>query len=309
MTEHTSLNAAPSAHAPSLTERVQHIEALIRREPTEQQHRWSLVELLCVQGQWERALQQLQAWGKLAPQWQAQAHLVRGLIQAETQRTQVFAGTARPAPVTDMPPWMDQLASALQHNARGEHEQADTLRKQALEQAPTRPGVCVWHDNTHAPGHSVTHTQEQPDDVQPQETLQEQPYAWISDSDTRLGPVCEVIIAGAYRWLAFADVAHLQLPPPQRLLDLVWLPARLRVQGAPAGADGAPARDWHVFLPSRYCLAQGRSHTSGTEQALLLSHLTRWQDVGQTGVFAQGQKTWMSEGIDWPMLDVRELRA
>jgi protein involved in temperature-dependent protein secretion len=39
------------------------------------------------------------------------------------------------------------------------------------------------------------------------------------------------------------------------------------------------------------------------------SHLTVWQEVGDTGVFSQGQKTWMSDGTDWPLLDIREVRT
>jgi type VI secretion system protein ImpE len=41
--------------------------------------------------------------------------------------------------------------------------------------------------------------------------------------------------------------------------------------------------------------------------ALMLSRLTRWQDVGETGVFALGQKTLMSDGVDYPFLDLREI--
>ena len=42
--------------------------------------------------------------------------------------------------------------------------------------------------------------------------------------------------------------------------------------------------------------------------ALLLSRMTRWRDVGETGVFATGQKTLMSDCGDFGILDVREIQ-
>ena len=296
MTDLTLLVRGDGFAGISLQDHLQQIEARIRREPTVPTHRWALVELLCVLGHWDRALAQLQAWAKLIPtsqaQSQAQAHSMRGLIRAEAQRNEVFAGALLPAPVTDMPDWMSDLAQAMAHNARSETEQADALRTRALSHAPQRSAVCVWQG-----------------DVANAQTLQERACDWIGDSDTRLGPVCEVMVAGAYRWLAFADVAHLSLQPPQSLLDLVWMPAKLQLHPQAGLPPSTTGRVLHVFLPTRYPLAQVVDEPQATHDALLMSRLTRWRDVGETGVFAQGQKTWMSDGIDWPLLDVRELRT
>jgi type VI secretion system protein ImpE len=292
MTDLTLLLRAEDGTPISLQEHLQQTEARIRREPTAPEHRWALVEVLCILGHWDRALSQLQAWAKWMPQSQAQAHWVRGLIRAEAQRTEVFSGDMAPAPVTDMPDWMRDLAKAMAHNARAENQEADVLRSQALAQAPQRAGVCVWQGGKNG-----------------EQTMQEQAYEWMADSDTRLGPVCEVMVAGAYRWLAFADVAHLSLQAPQRLLDLVWMPAKLQLNSDAGLLPAATGRVLHVFLPTRYPIAANASESSATHDALLMSRLTRWREVGETGVFAQGQKTWMSDGIDWPLLDVRELRA
>lgn len=296
MTDLTLLARAEDPAGRSLPDHLQQIEARIRREPTAPAHRWALVELLCVLGHWDRALAQLQAWAKLiAPsqaQAQAQAHWLRGLIRAEAQRSEVFAGALMPAPVTDMPDWMSDLAQAMAHNARSEPEQADALRARALSQAPQRAGVCVWQG-----------------DAAHEQAPQERAYDWIGDSDTRLGPVCEVMVAGAYRWLAFADVAHLSLQAPQSLLDLVWTPAKLQLHPAAGLSPTTTGRPLHVFLPTRYPIEPGANESQASHDALLMSRLTRWRDVGETGVLAQGQKTWMSDGIDWPMLDVRELRT
>lgn len=291
MTDLTLLkNAQVQAHE-DLLHKLQRTEAAVRSEPASHEHRWAMVELLCQLCQWDRALQQLQAWARLAPQWKAQAHLVRGLIQAEHQRMRVFLGQEHAAPVVDFPAWMDSMARALAHNAAGETAQADACREQALQDAPSLRGLCSWEARTHAHETPAPH---------------QQAFEWLADSDTRLGPICEVMASGAYRWLAFADIASLQLQAPQSPLDLVWAPAQLQLRAA---ADGKPGRTMHVFLPARSCWPNPPAQPSEQQQALLLGHLTLWQDVGETGVFTQGQKTWMSEGIDWPLLDIREVRT
>jgi type VI secretion system protein ImpE len=306
MSANTNPNPSPHLNIHHLGDTLAQVEASVRKEPSQDKHRWALVEILCVMGHWERALRQLQALVKLAPQWQSQAHLVRGLIRAETQRNAVFSGAQMPVPVIDLPDWMHDLAHALHHNARGEHPQADLLRTSALERAPTSAGTCSVHQlpiaapTAHAPPRTAA--------------AQEHSFEWLADSDTRLGPVCEVMAAGAYRWLAFADIAHLHLEAPTRLLDLVWLPAKMQLRGGPAAS-----REIHGYLPARYPLVSTETNETtaattpapghASDDALLLARITRWHDVGDTGVFAQGQKTWMTEGIDWPLLDIREIRT
>lgn len=290
MTELTVLNNDQGSVPSGLMHSLTRWQARVRSAPTVPENRWALVEILCQLCQWERALQQLQAWVRLAPQGKAHAHLVRGLIQAENQRVRVFKGQERAAPVVDFPQWMQDMAKALEHNAAGEPALADACRRQALENAPNRPGVCSWR--VRSPG-------------QPKEE-HEQNFDWLADSDTRLGPICEIIVAGAYRWVAFADLALLQLTPPKNPLDLIWTPAQLQLHGA---SQDAAARTLHVYLPSRSCWTQAPAEPTDQQQALMQAHLTVWQEVGDTGVFAQGQKTWMSDGIDWPLLDIREVRT
>lgn len=268
------------------------LEGQVRARPNAIEIRWALVEFLCVLGQWERALKQLQTAVQLVsvsdPQgahWQSKAQLVRGLIKAQAQRSAVFAGTQQPVPVIDAPQWMQDLAGAIVHNAQGRAEQADVLRDSALEAAPTRAGICT---------------------VERQGEESSLPYQWISDTDTRLGPVCELIIAGGYRWLAFADIADLQIQPPASLLHLVWTPVTLQLR-----ATQAAGKTLHAYIPTRYCGTETSADEHGQAQhnALLLSHLTLWRDVGDTGVFAYGQKTLMTDQGDISLLDVRQLHS
>jgi type VI secretion system protein ImpE len=280
----------------NLQEALSSIEALVRQEPGNGTHRWALIEVLCLLGQWERAIKQLQAATRLAPALQAQAQLVRGLIRAEHQRAEVFAGNLLPTPVFDRLKWMDDLARALVHNARGEHAQADTLREAALAQAPQADGIC-----------QIQSPETQPDadpDADTGPSIRHQKFTCLSDTDSRLGPVCELMISGSYRWLAFADIHSMQMQAPTHLLDLVWMPVTVQLRGTQADEQML-----HGFVPSRYCGTESVSGewTRQQRDALILARMTRWQDVGDTGVFALGQKTLMSDGVDYPLLDLREI--
>jgi type VI secretion system protein ImpE len=288
----------------NLQDALTRLETEVRHAPSSASHRWALAELLCVLGHWERALKQLQVGAKLvdtkdAPndaQWQVKAQLLRGLIRAEAQRTQVFAGQLLPVPVVDRPQWMEDLARAIRLNEEGDHAQADSVRHAALAAAPTRSGVCTWQDEAQP--------QDAPADSANAPT-HEQTFEWISDTDTRLGPVCEFIVAGGYRWLAYADMVSLQIARPASLLDLVWLPATVQLRSTQAGPQ-----QLRGFIPARYSGTENIAAEIGSNQrdALMLSRLTLWQDIGETGVFALGQKTLMTQSGDLPLLGVRSLR-
>ena len=299
----------PSAPAPlllsqlnpehNLQDALTRLESEVRSAPNSASHRWALAELLCVLGHWERALKQLQVGAKLADskdtQWKGKAQMLRALVRAEAQRSQVFAGQLLPVPVVDRPAWMEELARAIAANEKGDHELADVLRRAALDVAPTRAGVCTWQDDSRSA----------PAETGQEVALTEQAFDWISDTDTRLGPVCEFMVAGGYRWLAYADIASLEVARPAGLLDLVWLPATLRLRSTEAGL-----RPLRGFLPARYSGTENIAAEIGSSQrdALMLSRLTRWQDVGETGVFALGQKTLMTADCDIPLMAMRSLR-
>jgi len=240
----------------------------VRTRPQDTQARWLLFELLCVLGQWDRALKQLHMWARLTPDNESTAQVMRGLIRAEHQRMELFAGRAEPATLTatatSAPAWMAGLGEALRLAAPGDAaalEAADLARETALTQAPDTEGASNVMS-----------------------------IAWVTDSDTRLGPVCEVILAGAYRWLAFSDLASIRKEPPAHLLDLVWAQVDLVLR------DGTALKG---YTPMRY------PAQAGERDALLMARETVWADVGRTGVIARGQKMWATDAGDMVLLDVR----
>ncbi|MBC8750717.1 type VI secretion system protein ImpE [Paraburkholderia sp. WC7.3g] len=237
----------------------------VRKHPSNVRERWLLFELLCVDGEWQRALRQLQTWATLEPERTSRAQMYRGLIRGEMFRTEVFAGQRTPGEIDPLPEWVKSLLQANARLGEGNLAAADKLRGAALEAAPATRG----------------------------ESTQIGEFEWLTDSDSRLGPVCELTVAGGYRWVPFDSMKSLTLGPVTALTDLVWRSAVVGLR------DATVLRG---YLPVRY---------PGSESgppATRLSRETSWKDVGETGVIALGQKTWSTDKGDVGLLDLGECR-
>lgn len=168
----------------------------VRSRPQDVKLRTFLFQLLCVLGQWERALNQLKVAGELDAATLPMVQTYREAIACEALRQQVFAGQKVPMLFGEPESWVALLIEALLREGRGEAAAARTLRAQALEQAPAVAGQA---DGT--------------------------PFAWLADADGRLGPVLEAIINGRYYWLPLNRLARFDIEAPADLRDAVWMPA------------------------------------------------------------------------------------
>ncbi|VXB38730.1 ImpE/SciE family protein [Burkholderia sp. 8Y] len=239
----------------------------IRREPAVAVHRWSLFQCFCVTGEWERAMQQLQVYGQLDASAERVVQTFRDLIRAERWRERVMAGTQQPAFIyDDAPGWMRSLIAALGCAAQGDTCAADRTREAALNGAPLVAGRTAG-----------------------------QAFEWIADSDSRLGPVCEFIAAGSYRWVALSDIARWRVRQPSSLIDLVWTPCTLTL------LDGATL---HGFVPARYPLSRDGVHAS--REALHTGRETVWEELGRTGVIGHGRKTWSTDAGDFSVFELSD---
>ncbi|MEX9251759.1 type VI secretion system accessory protein TagJ [Pseudenterobacter timonensis] len=245
----------------SVSDGIQMAERLVRKNPARAACRHSLFQLLCITGDWPRALQQLQLCARMDANYTQEARLFRELVRCEMFRQSVFQGTQRPGFILPQPVWTESLLDALACEARSEIQEADQHRNTALE---TISDTCGrWNGGS---------------------------FDWVSDSDSRLGPVLEVVTGGEYIWLPFSQIRSLETPFPVRLTDLLWKPVNITlVNGDLHGA----------WLFTRY------SGSGNASDALRLCRETVWQDgPGETTVQAQGQKVWLSSHGDISLLDL-----
>ena len=165
----------------------------IRSAPADARLRVFLFQLLCVLGQWDRALNQLTVAGELDPSTLAMVQTYREAIQCERLREEVFLGKRVPLLFGQPEAWVALLIEALLREGQGATADAQKMRDQAFEQAPSSSG-----------------------------TIDGKPFAWMADADMRLGPVLEAVINGRYYWVPLVHLTRIEIDPPVDLRDSVW---------------------------------------------------------------------------------------
>lgn len=250
------------------------LQQQVRKQPGDVRLRTFLFQLLAVLQQWERAAGQLKLCGDLDAGTLAMVSTYREALQAETVRQAVMTGRTTPMVFGEPAPWIGLLAEALAVEGQGDAAAAAALRRQALEDAPATAG-----------------------------TLNGEPFAWIADADSRLGPVLEVVLRGRYGWLPLSQVSRIVVEPPADLRDLVWMPAHLFL---PNGGESV------ALIPTRYAGPDlGVYLDTAHNDALLLARRTDWHALAPEEAPEQyrgsGQRVLTSSGPELGLLDVREL--
>ncbi|MCX8964251.1 type VI secretion system accessory protein TagJ [Erwinia psidii] len=252
----------------SLVETLSRVENEIKSRPADADLRATFVQLLCLAGNWTRALTQLKSWLALKPQAKPTVTLLEQAVQGEIQRADVFAGQGQPRMPGEAFSWAENLLNALRADVAGEHDSAAVLRAGAFEAAVVNPGQ-----------------------VKQEKTEQEQTVAWLMDGDGRLGPVCELIVNGHYTWLPFAAISELRFQPPASVTDLVWRHTLVRL------IDGS---EQVCQLPVRYPFA------SDAADRFRLGSVTEWTALDDEGeqFTGHGQKTWLGDEAEFPLLSL-----
>jgi type VI secretion system protein ImpE len=241
------------------------LQQAVRARPEDARLRIFLFQLLCVLGQWDRALTQLRLCGELDAGALAMVATYSDAIRCEALREAVFAGRTTPVVLGRPAAWLAMLVEALAQDATGQPEQARHLRAQALEAAPATPG-----------------------------SLNGQPFDWIADADSRLGPVLEVVHQGRYAWVPFDALSAVVMEAPADLRDMVWAPVHL------AFANGGESV---ALVPSRYPGTVGQP-----DGRLLLARSTEWTELGADQYAGLGQRVLANSAADLGLLELRELR-
>ena len=258
------MTAEQSLREGNLDETLDQLQRQVRAEPANAKHRIFLFQLLAVLGQWDRALNQLNVAAELDPGALAMAQAYREALRCEALRADVFAGRRSPVVFGDPEHWTALLIEALRIESGGHLEKSETLRAEAFELAPPTPG-----------------------------SVDGQPFEWIADADTRLGPMLEAVLNGRYCWVPFHRISVIDIEAPADLRDTVWMPAHFRwINGGEAVG----------LIPTRY----PGSHQSPDGQ-IRLARKTEWTEAG-TGVHRGiGQRMLATDAGEHALMDVRRI--
>lgn len=264
--------AAPSAAEQALKDgdpqaAIKHLQTQVRSHPADAKLRVFLFQLLCVQGDWARALNQLNVAAELDASTLPMVQAYRETIHCEVLREQVFKGQKAPLLFGEPEGWTALLIEALLRDGRGEAEAADKLREQAYADAPATAGQVKG-------------------DGEPQA------FQWIADADMRIGPVLEAVVNGRYYWVPFTRLSTVTIEPPTDLRDRVWMPATLMF------ANGGEVV---AFLPTRY------AGTDLTDPLLALARKTAWSEPRPGLFLGSGQRMLATDAGDLSLMDLRSI--
>lgn len=250
-----------------LSEQLIALQAEIRANASNAKLRIHLFQLLCVMGNWTRALAQLQVCAQMDAKALPMAQTYREAIRCELLRKEVFQGKRTPQIMGTPPSWIGSMIEALKLDGVKDFAAAAALREAALNEA--NPSSCRI------------------DGVQ---------CEWLADGDSRLGPVFEVIANGQYYWLPVASCSGLILELPVDLRDMVWSPGEVMLPN-----EGRVP----VLIPTRYPGTDELSSTDADD--FKCSKRTEWAEVHPDMWFGQGQRLWASDVGEHAILDTRAI--
>ena len=238
------------------------LRRMIQKQPQRSDLRIFLFQVYCVQGEWMKAGTQLDVLLELDPSSKPMVETYREALRCEALRRDVFDGKRSPLVLGAPQDWLAMMIEALRVDAHGRPDAAAELRARALESAPATSGKL--------------------DDV---------PFAWLADADSRIGPVIEAIINGKYYWVPVSRLMRIEIEKPADLRDFVWTPATLTLENGAANV---------ALIPTRYPGTERE-----TDNALRLARATDWRERPGGAWHGVGQRMLTTDQAEIALLDVR----
>jgi type VI secretion system protein ImpE len=185
----------------------------------------------------------------------------------------------------------------------GQYERAEKQLAVLAEGSRERElGAVLYYAALHAEKtrHQTFQKQEFPKAAaapSPAGALNGKPFSSIADADQEIGARLEVYAAGAYIWIPFAHLAAVRIEAPRRLLDTLWTPAFVTT-----GPDFRGADLGEVLIPAIYPFSW-----KSDDQSIWLGRSTYWVADDEGHEFPVGQKMFIVDGEEVPLLEVRTL--
>lgn len=258
------LAAAETLRSGNPEEALVQLQEQVRKNPANSQYRTFLFQLMTVLGQWDRALNQLKVLGDMDASTLAMVATYRDALHCEAYRGEVLGGKRTPLILGEPEPWMALMFDALRLGGEGQWEKAADVRAQALEQAPTTPGK-----------------------------INGEPFEWIADADSRIGPMLEAVVSGKYYWIPFHRIRKLTVEQPTDLRDLVWTAAQVTFAN-----DGETI----ALIPTRYAGSE-----LDPESRIKMARVTEWEEKPGGSFLGKGQRLFATNVGEHPILDARTI--
>ena len=262
MTVGSEAEATLKAGDPSAA--LQQLQEAVRAHPADAKLRVFLFQLLCVLGQWERALNQLKVASSLDASALPMAQTYGEAVRCEAIRRQVFAGKTSPMIFGEPEQWLALLIESLLVDGRGNGAQSESLRLRAFDEAEASSG-----------------------------SVDGRPFEWLSDADSRLGPVLEAVINARYYWVPYARLAKITIEAPTDLRDVVWMPAHLEFEN---GGESV------ALIPTRYA-----GSAASSDGLVALARKTVWEEIAPDTHRGLGQRIITTDAADVPLMEVRTI--
>lgn len=240
------------------------LTAAVKADAAKPALRIFLSQLLCVLGQWERAHTQLNVAAGMDAAAEPMREMVGHALRCEKLRAAVFEGRRSPMIFGEPEAWLASLIESLLRFGAGEIDLARGLAASAYDAAPATRG-----------------------------RIDGEPFEWIADADSRLGPVLEAMVNGRYYWVPFDRLASVRIEPPTDLRDVVWLPAYLQF------SNGGEVI---AMLPTRY---PGSEHSD--DEGILMARKTEWREEGPDRWLGLGQRVLVTDRGEHDLLTVRTI--
>lgn len=258
----STAEAAVRAHDPKAA--LAALTTAVKAAPANPKLRIFMAQLLCVLGQWERAHTQLNVVADMDPATGPMREMVGHALRCELLRAAVFKGSRSPMIFGQPDEWMGLLIESLLQAGQGAADLSAQLADRAFEAAPATRG-----------------------------RINGQPFEWIADADSRLGPVLEAMVNGKYYWIPFSRLSSVRIEDSNDLRDRVWLAANI------AFSNGGEAI---AMIPTRYPGSQ-----SSEDGQILMAAKTEWLPLGSERYKGLGQRSLVTDQGEYDMLGLRLL--
>lgn len=185
----------------------------IRQNPRDAASRALFAQVLCLEGEWERADKQANALMSLHPASAVFCSTLGKLIRAERRREAMFRADAPPTWFGEKPEWADLFAGALAAYAREGLQAGAEASARLTEALPETKAV-----------------------------LSRGASPWILDGDARLAGVLELLVGDTHGVVDLSVVRSMELAAPTHPVELLWAHVRLQLKNGEVMVGRMPGR-------------------------------------------------------------------